>query len=114
MNRSQKLPRKCILKKNNVFREVIEKGKSWRGKLIKVFYIESDTASVGFSVPKKLGNAVFRNRAKRLMREVYRKHRYELQPCRMVLIARENWNSIGYQNLEKELLTFIIQTNLLI
>jgi len=100
-----------MIKKNDAFREVIEKGKNWRGRLIKVFYMESDKNAVGFSVPKKIGNAVLRNRIKRLMREVYRKHRDELPQFHMVWIARENWDSIGFQHLEKELQSFIININ---
>lgn len=110
MNHSQKLAKRYILKKNDAFREVIENGTVWRGKLVKVFYIKSDKSAVGFSIPKKFGKAVLRNRAKRLMREVYRKHHLELSSFRLVMIPKINWNLVKFQDIENDLIQFICQT----
>ena len=107
MNLSQKLPKKCILKKNDAFREVIEKGNVWQGKHIKVFFMKSDIAAVGFSIPRKFGTAVHRNRIKRLMRETYRKHRQDLPAFRMVLIPKERWDAMKYQDVDDEFIRFM-------
>lgn len=48
-------------------------------KLKAIFYIytsENSSSKVAFAVFKKAGNAVWRNRVKRLLREIYRTNKY--------------------------------------
>ena len=62
------------LKENRVFRQLYAKGKTFASPYFILYYRENrrDKNRLGITVSKKLGSAVSRNRAKRLIRESYR------------------------------------------
>lgn len=65
------------LRKNTDFQRVRRQGQSWANKLL-VLSIASnglDHSRFGFSVSRRLGKAVVRNRVKRLMREAVRRQK---------------------------------------
>lgn len=72
------------IKLKKLFALVYEKGNIVYSKsrnLKAIYYYEDCTESkvkVAFAVYKKLGNAVWRNRVKRLLREAYRQNKHEL------------------------------------
>lgn len=62
------------LKLNKDFRRLYNRGKSFAGGYIVVYAMKNrlKTNRIGLTVGKSVGNAVKRNRAKRLIRESYR------------------------------------------
>lgn len=58
-----------------------------------VFYVlpsECEAVRIGLAVGKKLGNAVVRNKIKRLMREVFRHHQHQLKNhTQIIWVARK-------------------------
>ena len=69
---------------------------------------------LGVITSGKIGNAVVRNRARRLLREVFRLHQHELaQPLDLVLIARASIRGMGCAEVEKDFLTTLRKARLL-
>jgi len=58
---------------------------------------------VGLSVSKKLGNAVTRNRVKRLMRHAIREMESSIQPLDFVLIARPGVEQLDFREVKSNL-----------
>ena len=67
------LRREYSLRRNKEFRYVYRRGKSVSDKYFVLIYVKTKTPhlKVGFSVSKKLGNAVSRNKIKRRMKEAF-------------------------------------------
>lgn len=81
MDRS--LPRKKILRGKKYFEKLFKEGILFKGRIIDFRFLkypddvsEPEGCTMGFVVSKRLGNAVQRNRIKRLMREAYRLNQY--------------------------------------
>ena len=76
------------LRKNKQFQYVYHKGKSSACREMVLLHARSPHLQVGFSVSRKIGNSVVRNRVKRRLREQFRLFLPRLGPGLYVLIAR--------------------------
>ena len=95
------------LKKNDDFREVYKKGKSYANKYLVVYVLENnqDRNYLGISVSKKVGNSVVRHRVKRLIREAYRLNEKQFgSGWDMVVISRASAKGRTYDEIESALL----------
>ena len=69
---------------------------------------------LGVITTRKLGNAVTRNRARRLMREAFRVHQHELNaPVDLVLVARPSIAGKAFDVVETDFLTTLKKAGLL-
>ena len=98
-----------VIKKNIDFINVNKNGKAYKSNsliLKKLIYKNlHNSFRIGFTVTKRLGNAVKRNRAKRIMRELVRRNiiKYGKYNFLYVLIANKAIFDTPFKNLEKEL-----------
>lgn len=96
------------LRKNKEFNKVYNKGKKISGKYLLLFHNNSKDKKFGVVASKKVGNAVSRSRAKRLMREVIRLNEDSfLKNKEYIMVAKsifkDNIDKIKYMDIEKDL-----------
>lgn len=96
------------LKENNLFRRLYAKGKSTVNGHVVIYCRKNNSAEnrIGYTVSKKLGHAVVRNRVRRRLREIYRLHEADFRPgYDIVVVARSNAVSASYARLERSFMT---------
>jgi ribonuclease P protein component len=107
------MERRDRLRHTRDVRRVYEEGKSWAHKLLVLIVRpgdDQDHARVGVTASRKLGNAVARNRAKRLMREAARRVYAQFDDSwDVVLIARPQILQAKEAQVEEALMTLIEQ-----
>lgn len=85
-------PKKNRIKSKAGFQLVYTTGRSVVDSLsvLYVLPLDAEGPKIGFAVGKKIGNAVVRNRVKRMMREVFRHHKSELLTnIQLIWVARK-------------------------
>ncbi len=72
------------------------------------------TSRLGVITPGRIGRAVDRNRARRLVREAFRLHRHTFSPAvDLVVIARPSIVGEPFEGVEKDFLTILRKAGLL-
>ena len=100
------------IKLNKDFRRLYRSGKSEAGGFVVVYMKPNKRGCnrVGFTVSKQLGNAVMRNRTKRLMRESYRLMEDRLNiSYDMIIVARNRAADKTYDQISKDM-RFVLYT----
>lgn len=105
--RPHTFPKSEHLLKKWEFQRVYSENKKYTGAYLVLHILPYQiNRKVGIIVNRKIGNAVKRNRAKRLMREAYRLNKYLLpNNLHMVFTAKEEINGIKFKKLEEDLLS---------
>jgi ribonuclease P protein component len=74
----------------------------------------ASASRLGVITGARIGNAVARNRARRLLRESFRLHQHELaRPIDLVLVARPSVAGKGFAEVEGDFLTTLRRARLL-
>ncbi|MBD8071236.1 ribonuclease P protein component [Bacillus sp. PS06] len=88
------------IKKNKEFQDVFQHGKSTANRQFVVYVLEKQDVNhfrIGLSVSKKIGNAVVRNRIKRLIRQFFLEHKDVVDQHKdYVIIARKPVAEMDY------------------
>lgn len=104
------------LRRNGDFRYVFGRGSSVANRYYVLYVVKktrTQTLRVGFSVSKKVGNAVVRNRVKRVLREVMRLQIVHIEyGFDLVIIARKQAVELSYAQANKELCKLLTKAKL--
>ena len=110
------LGRKQRLQKPGQFEETYDQNRRWHGRHMVLFLRSAPDASLrlGVVASKKVGNAPERARAKRRLREAFRRHRAGFTACTddVVLVARRSILAAPWSELVAELLKLAAQAGL--
>jgi ribonuclease P protein component len=95
------------------FQRVFKEGRRRGTQHFVIVWSRNDVgfSRIGAVARKKIGNAVERNRIKRLTREFFRRHKRALAPSMdYVIMGKQGVAALTYQEIRKEL-AFLLETN---
>lgn len=116
MHGSSTFPKSERLQRGHQFRHAYEHGRKIVGRFFVLYYVVDDQLgqspagmpagrALGVVTSRKVGNAVARNRARRLLREAYRLNKQKFRTnLQIVMIARTAINGKRLQEVEAEFL----------
>jgi ribonuclease P protein component len=115
--REKLVHRKLRLRNRADFSRVYRHGKSFANHQFVVYWSrkkEVEQFRVGVSCSKKIGNAVVRNRMRRLVKEIVRHHQHQIiEHIDLIFIVRKGALDKSYQELEKSVLHVLRKSSLL-
>lgn len=96
---------------NRQFQYVYRRGKRASNRELVLVYVKSSRKKIGFSVSKKIGNAVTRNSIKRRLREIIRPSLAEMPKGFYVFIARNGIEKLSFSELTQKVQSLMKKTS---
>jgi ribonuclease P protein component len=116
MPRPQRFPRPRRILKSSDFERVRKEGGFVRGTFLSLGFLEAGDKGLraGFVTSRRVGNAVVRNRVRRRLREIFRRHQDQLVPSfYLVTVAHPAGAKATFAELEHEWLRLAKRTSIL-
>ena len=108
------MERRYRLKKNRAFQYVYRKGHSVACRDLVLLAAPGRELKVGFSVSKKVGKAVIRNKVKRRLRECFRPYLGDVKTGLYVIVARSSAAEAAFEDLRKDVRYLLKKQNALL
>ena len=108
-----KMERCYRLQKNRAFQYVYRKGHSVACRDLVMLAAPGRELKVGFSVSKKVGNAVTRNKVKRRLRECFRPLLGDVKTGLYVIVARASAAEAAFDTLQRDVRYLLKKQNAL-
>ena len=108
--------KKHRLRKNDDFKKVYKKGKNYWNRNLILYIMKNglDYTRIGFSVTKKIGNSVVRNKIRRRMKEICRQNLNNIgKGYDIIFIPKKNVVDITYRDLKSAMLHILKKSNIL-
>ena len=102
VKRMKPMERRYRLQKNRAFQYVYRRGRSVACRDLVMLFAKGRSTQVGFSVSKKVGNAVTRNLVKRRLRECFRPYLGDVKTGLYVIVARPSAAEATFQSLQRD------------
>ena len=113
---SLRLPKHRHLKQSRDFARLRVQGKRMAKGCLTANWLElpqGSSSRIGVVTSRRIGNAVARSRARRLLREAFRLHQRELLPIDLVLVARQSIAGKTFAEVERDFLGVMKQGGML-
>ena len=108
------MERRYRLQKHRAFQYVYKRGQSVACRDLVLLFAKGRELKVGFSVSKKVGKAVTRNKVKRRLRVCFRPCLGDVKTGLYVVVARPSAAKATFQSLQRDLQYLLKKQNVLI
>ena len=110
------MQRRYRLRRPADFKQLRQNGRRWNHPLVTLIVYKTDQpiSRFAFSASRRVGNAVVRNRARRLLREAVRRHTTTFKTGRDCLfVARQTTAQAAFVDVEKAVLQLLQQADVI-
>ena len=81
-------PKAKRIRNRRCYQQVQNVGSKYKTSHFIFFYIRSNRTQIGLTVTKRIGNAVYRNKIKRFLREYFRHYYNDIPAFQIVVVVR--------------------------